>query len=194
MTICGAGIQGEIQLRSLTRVLPIRRAFIWSRSSAISLAERMSQELKIDVRAITDLATATRQSDVIVTCTPAKSWFLGTQHVSPGTFVAAVGTDSPDKQEIEAELMATHSVVPDLLNQAAQIGDLRHALEAGLMKRDQIRGELGAIIIGQASRRTSDQEIIIFDSTGTALQDAAAGAMVYEHALSQGRGAAFAFW
>jgi ornithine cyclodeaminase/alanine dehydrogenase len=102
-TICGAGIQGEIQLRSLTRVLPIERAFVWARNDSTSFAQRMSEELGLDVRSVNNLEPAARQSDVIVTCTPAKQWFLGRQHVLPGTFIAAVGTDSPDKQEIEPE-------------------------------------------------------------------------------------------
>jgi alanine dehydrogenase len=193
-TICGAGIQGEIQLRSLLQVLPLQRAYLWSRSGAESTAQRLSQELGIRVQATTDLMNASRQSQVIVTCTPAKSWFLGREHVAPGTFVAAVGADSPDKQEIEPQLLAAASVVPDLLDQAAHVGDLHHAIAAGLMNAKGIRGELGAVIAGQAPRRQREGEIIIFDSTGTALQDAAAAALVYERAASSGQAPSFAFW
>jgi alanine dehydrogenase len=194
VTICGAGIQGEIQLRALKEVLPIERAFIWSRSGARGLAAQLQDTLGIHARAVSDLGSAARASDVIVTCTPAKGWFLGRDHVSPGTFIAAVGSDSPDKQEIEPALLAESSVVPDLLNQAAHVGDLHHAIAAGLMTAGQIRGELGAVITGLAPRRIRDDEIIIFDSTGTALQDAAAAAAVYEQAHSIGRGQSFAFW
>jgi alanine dehydrogenase len=194
VTICGAGIQGEIQLRALKEVLPIEHAFIWSRSGAPELAAQLRSALGIDAQAVSDLGQAARGSDVIITCTPAKGWFLGREHVSPGTFIAAVGSDSPDKQEIEPALLAESSVVPDLLNQAAHVGDLHHAIAAGLMQPGQIRGELGAVIAGLAPRRTDDDEIIIFDSTGTALQDAAAAATVYEQALRLGRGQSFAFW
>lgn len=171
--------------------MPIERAFIWSRSGAEGLASKMCPELGIDAQAVSDLSRAARASDVIITCTPARSWFLGREHLSRGTFIAAVGSDSPDKQEIEPALLAQSSVVPDLLNQAAHVGDLHHAIAAGLMQPGQIRGELGAVV---APRRINDDEIIVFDSTGTALQDAAEAVVVYEQALERGRGQAFTFW
>jgi ornithine cyclodeaminase/alanine dehydrogenase-like protein (mu-crystallin family) len=193
-TICGAGIQGEIQLRALAHVLPLKRAFIWSRGHNALLAERLSLELEIDVHSVRDLVQATRKSDVVVTCTPAKRWFLGREHIRPGTFVAAVGADSPDKQELEPQLLAQSSVVCDLVEQCAHFGDLHHAIAAGLMTHMDVRGELGVVIAGRAPKRTCDDEIIIFDSTGTALQDVAAAAAVYERAQALHRGASFAFW
>lgn len=72
-------------------MLPIERAFIWSRSGAEGLASKMCPELGIDAQAVSDLSRAARASDVIITCTPARSWFLGREHLSRGTFIAAVG-------------------------------------------------------------------------------------------------------
>jgi alanine dehydrogenase len=194
VAVCGAGIQSEMQLRSLMRVLPIERAFVWARSDATAAAQRMSEELELDVRPAPDLAAATLQSDVIVTCTSAKHWFLSKQHVRPGTFIAAVGADSPDKQELEPALLAGSSVVCDLVRQCSHVGDLHHAIAAGLMTPQEIRGELGAVIAGRAPKRLHEDEIIIFDSTGTALQDTAAAALVYEGGKQLARGASFAFW
>jgi len=189
VTICGAGVQAEVQLRALKEVLPVNRALIWSRSGAEAFAANMRSALGIDVDAVTDLKAATRLADVIVTCTPATRWFLGREHVRPGTFIAAVGADGPGKQELEAELIARNAVVPDLLNQAVQVGELQHAVAGGL-----IRGELGAVIAGLAPGRIRDDEVIIFDSTGTALQDAAAAVAIYKKAVALGRGEAFGFW
>ena len=194
VTICGAGSQGESQLRALAHVLPLRRAFIWSRNGAEDLAALMSRELSMDVRPVLELGGATRSSDIIVTCTPSRHWFIGQEHVSPGTFIAAVGADSPDKQEIEPELLAASVVVPDLLQQAVHAGDLHHAIEKGLMRAEDVRGELGAVIIHDALHRTNNHETIVFDSTGTALQDVAVAAAVYERAVSLGHGTPFAFW
>jgi alanine dehydrogenase len=193
-TICGAGVQAAIQLRSLLQVLPLRRVFIWSRSNADSFAAQMAQELSIEVTSVQDLSTATLRSDVIVTCTPSKSWFLGKEHVSPGTFIAAVGADSPDKQEIEPALLASSSVFCDLAEQCSHVGELHHAISGDLMSKWQIAGELGGVITGRLSHRVNHDEIIVFDSTGTALQDVAAAAAVYERAIAQGVGASFAFW
>jgi alanine dehydrogenase len=194
VTICGAGTQAEIQLRALMHVLPLKRAFIWSHGNSATFVERMGRTLKIEVESVTELARAARASDVVVTCTPAKRWFLGREHIGPGTFVAAIGADSPDKQEIEPELLAHASVVCDLLEQCAQVGDLHHAIAAGLMTRENIRGELGAVIVEKAPKRTRDDETIIYDSTGTALQDVAVCAAVYERAKLARHGSSFSFW
>jgi ornithine cyclodeaminase/alanine dehydrogenase-like protein (mu-crystallin family) len=194
VTICGAGNQAEFQLRALAHVLPLKRAWIWTRGNGAPFVERMRETLKIEVHSAAGLTRAARESDVVVTCTPAEHWFLGREHIGPGSFVAAVGADSPDKQELEPELLARCSVVCDLVEQCAQVGDLHHAIAAGLMTQDGIHGELGAVIVGKASKRRRDDEVFIFDSTGTALQDAAVCAAVYERAKLAGGGSSFAFW
>jgi ornithine cyclodeaminase/alanine dehydrogenase-like protein (mu-crystallin family) len=154
----------------------------------------MSAELHIEVVAAPELHTATLASDIVVTCTPAKSWFVGRSHIRPGTLVAAVGADSPDKQEIEPALIAKAAVVCDLTAQCTEVGDLHHAIAAGLVTRDHVRAELGEVIAGRRSGRVNDSEIVLFDSTGTALQDAATAALVYEKAVLAGAGTRFAFW
>jgi ornithine cyclodeaminase/alanine dehydrogenase-like protein (mu-crystallin family) len=78
--------------------------------------------------------------------------------------------------------------------QCRNVGDLHHALEEGLMSVEQVRGELGAVITGDSPGRLTDKETIVFDSTGTALQDAAAAAVVYRNALAAGAGTRFGFW
>lgn len=195
-TICGSGTQGAIQLRALARVLPLRRAWFWSRDPehASMAAATASHDLAIECAAIDDLSSATLRSDVIVTCTPARAWFLGRQHVRPGTFVAAIGADSPGKQELEPELVATSSVVCDLVEQCAKVGELQHAIGRGLLRADEVRGSLGAVVSDPRLRRSRDDEVIVFDSTGTALQDAAAAELVYRRATERGIGAPFAFW
>jgi alanine dehydrogenase len=108
--------------------------------------------------------------------------------VQPGTFIAAVGADSEDKQELDPTLLTQATVVVDSLEQCATIGELHHALEAGLLTRAAVHAELGQVIAGRRPSRASAHEITIFDSTGTALQDVAAAAMVYERALVAGAG------
>ena len=124
-----------------------------------------------------------RESDICVTCTPSKKYFLKRESVKPGTFVAAVGSDNEDKQELDPRLLASNKVVVDSVEQASKIGELHHAIDSGIMNRDQVYAELGDIIAGKKKGRVSSDEIIIFDSTGTALQDVAAAAIVYEKAV-----------
>ena len=189
-TICGCGNQGSISLRALARVRPITRvyAFDLDEQRARRFAQELSRETGIEVTAAGDLAEAVEQSDICITCTPSRRFFLRREYVSPGTFIAAVGADNEEKQELDPALMVSNKVVVDLLEQCAAIGDLHHALEQGLMEKSAVYAELGEVIAGKKEGRTSDAEIIIFDSTGTALQDVAAAAMVYERAITAGMG------
>ena len=148
----------------------------------------MSRELGARVEPVADLSAAAGASDVVVTCTPSRRPVLMRDDVRPGAFVAAVGADNPTKQEIDPALMRSSKIVVDILEQCALIGDLRHALEAGAVTRADVHAELGEIVAGRKDGRTSAEEIIVFDSTGTALQDAAAAALVYERALRSGIG------
>lgn len=192
-TVCGCGTQGRAQIRALARVLPIETVHAFSRSerSAERFAAEMSAELGIVVTPTRDLASAARGSDVCVTCTPSRQALLGPGDVSAGSFVAAVGSDNPEKQELEPRLLASSTVVADLLEQCARVGELHHAIEAGLMRAEDVHGELGEVVAGRKPGRTSDAEVVIFDSTGTALQDVAAAAIAYERAIAAGRGKFF---
>lgn len=188
-TICGCGNQGRIQLRSLTRVLQLETAFALDldQARARQFAEELSKELNLEIIPTLDLMDAVSRSDVCVTCTPSRQYFLKREHVCRGLFIAAVGADSPDKQELEPEILASSKVVTDILAQCAEIGELNHALRLGVICRDDVYAELGEIVAGQKPGRTSNEEIIVFDSTGTALQDAAAATIVYEQAVRLGR-------
>ncbi|HLW52899.1 MAG TPA: ornithine cyclodeaminase family protein [Candidatus Angelobacter sp.] len=194
-TICGCGNQGRVQLRALATVFPLRRAhaFDVNQEQTRRFADELSHELGIEIEPVTDLAAAARGSDICVTCTPAKKFFLHKHHVSPGTFVAGVGADNEDKQELDPRLLAASMVVADIREQCARIGDLHHAIADGLMRLSDVHAELGEIVAGRKPGRSSDDEITVFDSTGTALEDVAAAAVVYERAVKQGRGRRFQF-
>ena len=146
----------------------------------------MSEVLNLGVEAVSDFAAAARRADIVVTCTPSREPLLGAGDVSPGTFVAAVGADSPEKQELDPGLLAAARVVVDSLEQCSEIGELHHALETGALVRSNVHAELSELVAGSKPGRLSPEEITVFDSTGTALQDAAAAALVYEKALKQG--------
>ena len=190
VTIVGCGSQGRAQLQALSRVLPIERGYAVDRD--VDQAQRFSREvsatLGIEIEPTTDLAEAVRRSDVCVTCTPSRQALLFEHHVRPGTFVAAVGADSADKQELEPRLMARGLLVVDVLEQCAAIGDLHHAIEAGVLTREAVHAELADVVIGRRSGRSTPEEITIFDSTGTALEDVAAAALAYERAGAVGAG------
>lgn len=190
VTVCGCGNQGRISLKAIAQVRALERAYAFDtdESQALRFAEELSKELGIEVKAVRDLAEVIPQSDICVTCTPSKRYFLKREYVSPGTLIAAVGADNEEKQELDPTLMAAGKVVVDLLDQCANIGDLHHALELGVITKSDVYGELGEVIAGKKAGRATEDEIIIFDSTGIALQDVAAAAIVYERAVSAGLG------
>jgi len=181
--IYGCGIQGHVQARALRRVRDVEKIFAYDSNpdAAAEFAEEIGAEA----------VPAPVWADIIVTCTPSRGPIL--HHVQPGTFVAAIGADSEEKQELAPELMASSKVVTDVTDQCATIGDLHHAIDAGVMRREDVYAELSEVVAGRKKGREREDEVIIFDSTGMALQDVAAAAIVYDRAVSDGRGTPFEF-
>jgi alanine dehydrogenase len=169
---------------------PLRHVYVYDLdpAAARSCARDLSQDLGLDVVATENFAEAAGRSDVCVTCTPSRQALLFKGQVRPGTFVAAVGADSGGKHELDPYLMAEATVVVDVLEQCATMGDLQHALRAGVLTRDDVYAELAEVLGGKLPGRRSESEITIFDSTGTALEDVAAAIVVYDKAVAQGLG------
>jgi ornithine cyclodeaminase/alanine dehydrogenase len=182
LTVCGCGNQGRISVQAISKVFPIDTVFAFDIDSnrAAEFAEEVSHDFQVIVT--DDVNGAVSKSDLIVTCTPSNKYFLGRESVRAGTFIAAVGADNESKQELDPSLLAENTTIVDVLDQSASIGELHHALEAGLMARSDVRAELGEVVAGIKPGRTSADEIIVFDSTGMALQDVIAAVMVYERA------------
>jgi ornithine cyclodeaminase/alanine dehydrogenase-like protein (mu-crystallin family) len=190
VTICGCGRQGRAQLAALAKVLPLERAYACDADmdAAERFASEMPAALGFPVEAAPDLAASARGSDVVVTCTPSRSPLLFPDDIRPGSFVAAVGADSPDKQELHPGVLARSRVVVDVLAQCAEMGDLHHALVAGALSRDDVHAELAEVVSGRKPGRTAAGETFVFDSTGTALEDVAGAAAVYAKAVAEERG------
>lgn len=194
VTIFGCGDQAAAQIRALARVRPLTRVFAFDLHP--QRAERLAEslwDLGLSIDPVLDPGPALAESDICVTCTTSRRPFLGRADLAPGMFVAAVGADSEGKQELEADLVASAVLVVDLLESCAVIGELHHALEARLMQRDDIHAELGEIVTGRKPGRSTDEEIVVFDSTGNALQDVVTASLAYEKAIAVGAGTRFHF-
>lgn len=190
VTICGCGVQGDVQVRALAKVRDLKRVYLFDREEnrARRLAHTLAREISAEFVAVPRLDDVVSKSDICVTCTTARQFILKKDAVSPGTFVAAVGADNPEKQELDPRLLASSKVVVDVLDQCAALGDLHHALAGGVMTKADVHAELGEIVAGKKPGRTNPDEITIFVSTGMALQDVAAAATVFEKAFAVGRG------
>jgi alanine dehydrogenase len=194
-TICGCGQQAAAQLRAISSVLSLEKIFAFDSNydAAKEFARRFANELDLAIEPASEIQAALEKSDVCITCTTATEFFIRREDVRPGTFIAAVGADDSHKQEIDPALMASAKVIADSLDQCCAIGDTHHAIMNGLMERESVHAELAEIVAGTKPAPTSPDEIIIFDSTGIALEDAVAAAAVFEKALLERDAAQFDF-
>jgi alanine dehydrogenase len=185
----GCGIQARRHLEALALVRPIIRAFAFDTNpEAVAGFTDSARNQGIEVTATASVAEAVAAADICITSTPSRRAIVTAPMLHPGLFLAAVGADNPDKHELDPLVFRAASIVVDLLDQAATMGDLHHALDAGVVTRTDVGAELGQVVAGQRPGRGSPDEIIVFDSTGTALQDVAAAVVVYQRALHDGRG------
>ena len=195
LAICGCGDQGRAQTEALAAIFPLKRVLCWDidGGKARAFAATMARTLRLPAEAVGSLANATQDADIIVTCTTACSAFLRPEHIKAGAFIAAVGADNPEKSEIDPALMRAARVVADSLDQCIAMGDLYHAIEAGAITQGDVHAELADIIACTKPGRTEADQIFLFDSTGTALQDVASAALAFERAQAAKRGQAFCF-
>jgi alanine dehydrogenase len=193
--LIGCGALARATVAALLLVRSLGKVVLWDidQQARDECAREIEDSTGIDVVRSTSLDSAVTEADIIVTCTPSKRPFLEPRHARSGLFIAAVGADNPDKCEIAPTLMQQASIVPDLLEQAATMGDLHHAIEAGLVSRDDVHGELGDVLTGRMPGRRTAGEIVLFDSTGTALQDVAVASLALRRASQAGMGTVIDF-
>jgi alanine dehydrogenase len=189
-TICGSGTQARAQLRAISQDFALEEVLVWSRTPdhAVLFAREMQGQFVGKITPVHDLPMALSRSSICVTCTSSRYALFSAESVPPGMFIAAVGADGPTKQELDPALIAKAKVVTDLTSQAISVGDSHHAVRTGLIDHSHIHGELGEVLAGMRPGRENQDEIIVFDSTGTALQDVAAAAAVYAKAVALGVG------
>jgi ornithine cyclodeaminase len=192
--IFGAGVQARLQLEALTLVRPIREARIWARDAAKAqvAATELAERFGIPVRAIADPQQAVSGADIVVTTTPAEQPIVKRGWLSPGQHLTAMGSDAEHKNEIDPALIAVADLyVADSLKQTRRLGELRHAITAGLIAAEGDYPELGQIAAGRRPGRGADHDITIADLTGTGVQDTAIASLARDRALAANAGTSF---
>jgi alanine dehydrogenase len=186
----GCGIQARAHMQAIRHVRAIKRvtAFDSSHAAAERFVLDVSARFAVAAEVATDIRRAVCASEIVITTTPSRQPLLHSEDVAAGTFIAAVGADNELKQEIAPDLLRHAGVVVDDLDQCSRMGDLHHALALGVIQPADVRGSLDQIVTGSVRGRLSDDEIIVFDSTGVAIEDVAAAVLVYERAESAGAG------
>jgi alanine dehydrogenase len=163
--VIGAGVNGEAAAR--TFIARGRRVLLWDVDAA--RAREVSDRIGADIAASREEALA---ADLLVTVTPGREIVLGAGSLRPGQHASLMGADGPGKAEIAVEELARVRVFCDDWEQASHNGDLVHAVDAGVLTRDDV-SQLGDVLLGTAEGRQSDRDITVFDSTGLAIQDLA---------------------
>ena len=191
--IFGAGMQARLQLQALTLVRPIETARIWGRNpaAASAVATELTATLGLPISVANSAQEAVAGADIIVTTTPSSSPLVQAAWLAPGQHVTAMGSDAEHKNEIDPAAIARADLyIADSLAQTRLLGELHHAIAAGLIGADTPYPELGQIIAG-APGRTSPDQITICDLTGTGVQDTAIATLARERATARGAGTAF---
>jgi ectoine utilization protein EutC len=189
--ILGAGSQARYQLEALCAARRPAQARVWSRrrESAEAFAREMSARLGLPVQAVGSAREAVEGCDLVVTTTTAREPVLRAEWIRPGLHVTAVGADSPEKQELEGEVLARADlVVADHLGQCLRLGEIHHAVAAGVMRAESVYAELGELAAGLKPGRTSDDQVTVADLTGVGVQDAALADLVVAEAERRGLG------
>jgi alanine dehydrogenase len=179
--IIGCGYQARWQLRAAVEVMrcTVVRAHSRTRQRAEEFAAEMSRELGLDVKVTETVEELVRRSDVVITATTSKTPFVRREWVRPGTHFSAIGAFTPDMAELSADLVASSKVYVDSLEAAKEeAGDVIQAVAKGLMRWEDVKGEIGEVVAGLKKGREGEEEVTVFKSVGIAVQDAAVASLL----------------
>ena len=193
VAVFGAGAQGRTQLEASCSARKIQTAYIYDADTkkANSFATEMKGRGSItkDIRVASSAKEAIENADIICTATTSLKPVFNDQDVKTGTHISAVGSYTPDMQEVPAETLQRAKIFVDSRSASLEeAGDLIQAIRAGLFNEAFIHGELGELVLGKVSGRESQEEITYFKSVGIAVQDAMAAQVALNNAYKMNIG------
>jgi alanine dehydrogenase len=191
LAIAGTGSVAEGTLATCDTVFAWEDVRVWSRTQASLdrfLADQQQRFPHLRLTGTTDLETAVRGADVVVTGTHARGWIVDDAWIGPGTHLAALGADLEGEQELHPAILQRGRVFVDDIRQCIPDGEINVPLREGLITEDDVAGEIGKVICGELEGRQDDDQVTVFDSTGIALQDSATVPLEVERAIAAGVG------
>ena len=179
LAIVGTGVQSRYQARYISELMKVKKIIIWGRDPI--KAEKVKADLSdLDVNIEMDLEKLVTESSLIVTTTSSKDPIILSEWVKPGTHITAVGSDTPEKCELDPKLLSRADlIVADSLQQNLIRGEIYQAIKKSLISSESII-ELGQIFAKQNPVRLSEDYITIADLTGVAVQDLIIAQSVFE--------------
>jgi len=189
--VIGSGMQARFQIRALKLVRDFSHLLVYGvvKDEVNAYVNEISKELKVKVISAGSAEEVVRQSDVVVTTTPSKEPYLRADWLHPGLHITCMGSDSEDKQELFPEVFAkADRIACDRKSQVFRLGELHHALEAGVISESDEVYELGELISRTKQGRQTDEEITVCDLTGVGIQDTQIARLAYHRAVEQNLG------
>ena len=189
--VIGAGVQARYQVAALREVRPLTtiRVFDIDHAKAETFAREIELDFQVDAAAVVHAKQAVEGCDLVVTATAAHSPVFDGNWLEEGTHVSGIGSNAPNKRELDDTVFRRSRIVVDFKEQTLQeAGDLRQAIESGAVRLDAIDAELGEVITGTKQGRRDDREITLFKSVGMAVEDIATATFAYEQAMAIGAG------
>ena len=181
--IIGAGIQAKMQLEALLLVRNIKTAYIWSRDSKKTnkFVQNIKDKINIKIIACESPEQTVNLSEILITCTPSKSPIIKSEWLKKGLHITAMGSDAEMKNELDPKIVKECDYyIPDSQSQTSILGELNHAIRAGLVSAEKKYNELGSVIINPNLGRRNIDDVTVADLTGTGVQDTAIARHTYK--------------
>ena len=189
--IIGAGIQAKMQLEALLLVRNIKIAYIWSRDSKKTniFVKNIKDKINIKIIACESPEQTVNLSEILITCTPSKSPIIKSEWLKKGLHITAMGSDAEMKNELDPKIIKDCDYyIPDSQSQTSILGELNHAIKAGLVSAEKKYNELGSVIINSNLGRRNINDVTVADLTGTGVQDTAIARHTYKISADKGFG------
>ena len=189
--IVGAGIQAKMQLEALLLVRNIKTAYIWSRDSKKTnkFVQNIKDKINIKIIACESPEQTVNLSEILITCTPSKSPIIKSEWLKKGLHITAMGSDAEMKNELDPKIIKDCDYyIPDSQSQTSILGELNHAIKAGLVSAEKKYNELGSVIINSNLGRRNINDVTVADLTGTGVQDTAIARHTYKISADKGFG------
>ncbi|HJQ13711.1 MAG TPA: hypothetical protein VJ830_03100 [Anaerolineales bacterium] len=191
--IFGAGAQARTQLEAACTARPIETVFLFARNTekAHAFAAEIKSKgfVKQDIHVAQSPREAIEHADIVCTATTSTKPVFDDKDVKPGSHISAVGSYTPEMQEVPAETLQRAKIFVDSRSASLEeAGDLIQPIRAGLFDEAHIFGELGEVVLGRCPGRESAEEITYFKSVGIAVQDAMAAQVVLANARKMNLG------
>ena len=186
LVMVGTGALAPTLIAAHAVVRPIRRVSVWGRdrAKARALADRLAGQ-SFAIAPVDDLEAAVRDADIVSCATLARDPLVRGEWLAPGAHLDLVGGFTPVMRETDDTAIRRATVFVDTRDGATkEAGDIVQPLAAGVLTHDAIRADLYDLARGRVPGRTTPDQITLFKSVGTALEDLAAAQLAYEGAAT----------